>query len=392
MSSFGKRTGLAWTLFVVSALNGCTSANGDQIDDQSPSELQSALLDAFPASIELDSPGYILRISKSGETIYNSQSGAADIEQARPITPQSVFHIASLSKQITAAALAHAIEDDLVSLEDPIGDWIPGTQKYGDELTVAHLVYMTSGLTEYTDMPGPDGRPWATFHYFTIDDAISASLTADTLRFEPGTAWQYNNINYMLLTRVVARAYDMPFRDVVRDKIFTPLGMSASLINDDITTVIPNRANAYLPRVEAVLTELENGADVSAHVGEDHVLIRRNAPHYGGSGVMTSMDDWSKWQNELLSHSVLGDAFWSLMTRRQVFEHDKTNDAFGLVHGEQFGKPTLWYSGGDIDTSTYSIAFPEAGISISCFSNNPIDSCEVKAQKAISILAAHGSL
>jgi len=389
---FGGRGWFAWALALLILFSGYASAKGEQIDDQAQPELQSALLAAFPSSSHLDAPGYILTITKSGETLYEVQSGAADIEQARPITPQTVFHIASLSKQITAAALAHAIEDNLVSLDDPVGDWMPELQKYGDDLTVAHLVYMTSGLTEYTDMPGPDGRPWATFHYFTIDDAIAASLEAEALRFKPGTAWQYNNINYMLLTRIVARAYDRPFRDVVRDKIFSPLGMSASLINDDITTLIPNRANAYLPRVQPVLTELETGAGVSAHPGEDLVMIRRNAPHYGGSGVMTSMDDWTKWQNELLSHSVFGESFWSLMTRRQVFEHDKTNDAFGLVHGEQFDTPSLWYSGGDIDGSTYSITFPEAELSISCFSNNPLESCEEKVQPAIAILAEHGGL
>lgn len=392
MMWFCARGVFVCALILVASLSGCAPAKGDPIDDQKRSQLQRALREAFPGSGEMDQPGFILRVMKSGETIFNVQSGAADIEQARPITSQTVFHIASLSKQITAAALAHAIEDELVRLDDPVGEWIPETQKYGDQLTVAHLVYMTSGLSEYTDMPGPDGRPWATFHYFTIDDAIEASLKADELRFAPGTSWQYSNINYMLLTRVIARAYEMPFRDVVQNKIFTPLGMSASLINDDITTVIPNRANAYLPRVQPVLNELETGARVSAQTGEDLVMIRRNAPHYGGSGVMTSMDDWSKWQNELLNQSTFGNSFWSLMTRRQVFEHAKTNDAFGLVHGDQFGTPSLWYSGGDIDASTYSIAFPEAEVSIVCFSNNPVDGCEPKVQQAIAILVDRGGL
>jgi len=370
-------------------LAACASISNDATYAKTTSELLGALDQALPSSSELDEPGYILRIMRSGDTIYEVRSGAADIEQAKPITPESVFHIASLSKQITAAALAHAIEDGLITLDDPVANWIPETKKYGDQLTIAHLVYMTSGLTEYTDMPGPDGRPWATFHYFTVDDAIDASLEADALRFEPGTSWQYSNINYMLLTRIVANAYKMPFGDVVRDKVFAPLGMSASLINDDITTVIPNRADAYLPRLEPVLAELQNGAGIRAREGDALIIIRRNAPHYGGSGVMTNMVDWSKWQNELLTHSVFGEAFWSLMTRRQTFDHDKTNDAFGLVHGNHNDSASLWYSGGDIDTSTYGIAFPEVGISVSCFSNNPIDSCEQKVMKAIEILAKH---
>lgn len=196
----------------------------------------------------------------------------------------------------------------------------------------------------------------------------------------------------MLLTRIIAQAYEVPFSDVVMDKVFKPLGMSASLINDDITTLVPNRANAYLPRLEPVLAELRNGAGIDVREDDSLIMIRRNAPHYGGSGVMTSMADWSKWQNETLTHTVFGQTFWALMTKRQSFDHDKTNDAFGLVHGNQNGHETLWYSGGDIDASTYSIAFPKLGVSISCFSNNPLDSCEQKVRQAIEVLAAQGGL
>jgi hypothetical protein len=118
-------------------------------------------------------------------------------------------------------------------------------------------------------------------------------------------------------------------------------------------------------------------------------MIRRNAPHFGDSGVMTSMADWVKWQNELLTHSVFGAGFWSLMTRRRKFSHDKINDAFGLVHGEQNGEKALWYSGGDIDTSTFSITFIDTETSISCFSNNPLDNCEKKALEAANIFFSY---
>ena len=341
-----------------------------------------ALEQALPSSSDPHEPGYVLSVLQQGRPLFQVRSGSADIEQARMITDDSVFHVASLSKQITAAALAHALMDGLISLDDPVGKWEPGARKYGDELTIAHLVYMTSGLTEYTDLPGPGGRPWATFHYFTIDDAIAASLSVDDLLFAPGSEWRYSNTNYMLIARIIGKAYGQPFADVVRLKIFEPLGMSSSLINDDVTTIIPNRANAYLPRSEPVLTELASGAGVSAEAGEGLVMIRRNAPHYGGSGVMTSMADWTKWQNELLTRSVFGDEFWSIMTGRRSFDHDKSNDAFGLVHGRQNGQRTLWYAGGDIDASSYAITFLDKKISISCFSNNPIDSCEQKALRA----------
>ncbi|MHA7901553.1 MAG: serine hydrolase domain-containing protein [Henriciella sp.] len=379
-------------IFAATLLGACAAAQNEKSGITPNSELLTALSDAFPASSALDEPGFILRITVSGEGFFEVRSGAGDIEQNRPITADTVFHIASLSKQITAAGLAHAIRDDLVSLDDPVSDWVPEAAKYGEKLTVAHLVYMTSGLTEYTNLPGPDGRPWATFHYFTTDDAIEASLAVDELQFEPGSAWQYSNINYMLLTRIISKAYNQPFSAVVHDKVFAPLGMTSSLVNDDVTTIIPNRANAYIPSVDGVLSELRNGAQIDVYDRDELVMIRRNAPHFGGSGVMTSMNDWSKWQTELLNQSEFGDEFWSLMSRRQSFDHDKTNDAFGLVHGTAHGHQTLWYSGGDIDTSTYSVTILEPEISVTCFSNNPLNSCEQMSMRAIEILADLGAL
>ena len=153
-----------------------------------------------------------------------------------------------------------------------------------------------------------------------------------------------------------------------------PLGMSASLINDDVTTVIPNRANAYTTRSRETVAELR-GAGLTVHHGDGLIQIRRNAPHYGGSGVMTSMEDWLKWQSDMLTHEILGEAFWDLMVQTRTFGHDKTNDAFGLVHGEWRGHDMLWYEGGDIDASSFMLTFPDDGFAAACFSNDPFGGC-----------------
>ena len=368
----------------------CSAETAPQ--EQNVAIVQDTLNARFPATIKTETPGFALHVSKTGKTLFETTQGMADMEQARPIQANTVFHIASLSKQITGAALAHAILDQKISLDDPVSRWIPETGKYGADLKVAHLVYMTSGLTEYTSLPGPGGRPWITFHYFTVEDAIAASLSVDELQFTPGSRWQYSNINYMLLTKIIEAAYETSFSNFVDERLFKPLGMTASLINDDITTIIPNRANAYLPRETGVINELKTGGGIFAREGDHWLMVRRNAPHYGGSGVMSTIADWAKWQNELLTHNTFGDDFWAVMLARREFSHDKTNDAFGLVHGMRNDKETIWYSGGDIDTSAYSIAFPAEEFVITCFSNNPLDSCEQKTNTAIKALVEAGAL
>jgi CubicO group peptidase (beta-lactamase class C family) len=341
-------------------------------------EVEFAKLNKVTASP--DRPGFIISISDHQKTLLSIESGAADLEHRALIDGSTVFHIASLSKQITGAALAHAIVEGKISLDDKVSDWIPATKKYGERLKVKHLLYMTSGLTEYSKVPRADGNPWATFHYFSTSDAIQASLSVDKLQFQPGDKWQYSNINYMLITELVAKAYKKRFSVVVKDKIFSPLGMHESLINDDITQVIPNRANAYLDRSEAVINELSSGAEIDVNPKGGYVMIRRNSPHYGGSGVMTSMNDWTKWQSEIITQDLFGKDFWKTMLSTDKFKHEKNNDAFGIVHGKFRGEPTLWYEGGDIDGSSYSITFRNRKLNISCFSNNPLDNCKAKVE------------
>ncbi|MEM8771131.1 MAG: serine hydrolase domain-containing protein [Pseudomonadota bacterium] len=361
---------------VVSACGGASDASSENKKD-------ALVKETLAPESTLVKPGFVVGVVSSEGLQTAIVSGAADIEQARPVDENTVFHIASLSKQVTAAALAHAILEERVTLDDPVSKWIPATAKYGSGLTIAHLLFFTSGLREYYDVPRTSGMPWSTFHYFTIDDAIRHSLSVDELDFEPGAQWRYSNINYMLIAKVVEAAYEKPFSAVVKEKLFAPLGMDSSLIHDDVTTIIPNRANAYFPRSDESVSYFNNDLNIDVHTGNELMLIRRNAPHYGGSGVFTSASDWSKWQQEILTRKVFGDRFWELMFSTRKFEHDKSNDAFGLVHSTYEGQKMLWYAGGDIDVSSYVATLPENDLSVFCFANNPRDNCEDKVYQSL---------
>jgi CubicO group peptidase (beta-lactamase class C family) len=351
-----------------------------------------AKVDAIFSDIDVSqSPGYAVGIVKNGQLAFAKGYGLANLEDRVPITPDTVFHLASLSKQFTAAAVALLILDHKLSLDDPVSRYVPAAAKYGPALRVKHLVYMTSGLHEYLDVRRPGGLPWYSAFYFTRDDAVAASLEQPSLEYVPGSKWTYSNTNYMLLTQIVEKISGRPFAAFMHDRVFQPLEMTASLIDDDSTLVIPHRAIGYAPRSGQVLDQLRQ-VGMSAHQGAGYVRLDRNSPHFGGSGVFTSIDDLAKWDANWYAPRIGGSQFTALMNTRIKFQHDKDNDAFGLVFGDYDGRTTIWYSGGDTDASTFMIRFPEQRLTVIVLSNNPLGDAEGRAMKIVGVLKSDGAL
>ncbi|AXC10049.1 Beta-lactamase [Acidisarcina polymorpha] len=339
-----------------------------------------------------NSPGYAVALMKDGEFTLAKGYGLANLDDNIPITPETSFHLASVSKQFTAAAVALLILDHKIALSDPVSNYLPEVAKYGNGLRIEHLVYMTSGLHEYTDEPRKNGTPWTTFYYFTRDEAIAAALQPDQLQFTPGTQWAYRNVNYMLLTKIVEVVSHESFATFMHDRVFVPLGMSHSEINDDSTEVIPHRATGYALRSDPrVLNELAQ-VGVVIKPGDGWARLVRVAPHFGGSGVFTTLNDLLLWDRNWYAGTLAGPQFNELMNKRMKFEHDKDNDALGLVWRSSYGHPLLDYSGGDTDTSTYMARFPEQHFTIICLSNMPLGDAEGKAHEVLDLLHSWGKL
>ncbi len=337
-------------------------------------------------------PGYAVALIKNGEFVFAKGYGLANLDDNIPITPETSFHLASLSKQFTAAAIALLILEHKIALSDPVAKYLPEVSKYGDGLCIEHLVYMTSGLHEYTDEPRKNGTPWMTFYYFTRDEAIAAALRPDQLEFAPGTKWSYRNINYMLLTRIVEVVSHESFAEFMHDRVFGPLGMSHSEINDDSTEIIPHRATGYAARSDPRVIREFAKVGVVIKPGDGWARLVRVAPHFGGSGVFTTLNDLLLWDRNWYAQTLAGPQFAELMNKRMKFEHDKDNDALGLVWRSRYDHPLLDYSGGDTDTSTYMARFPEQHFTIICLSNMPLGDAEGKADGVLDLLHAWGKL
>jgi len=356
-------------------LSGCYQHASDQDalnqetrSDCSLSESAIKRIDELFHEFNLESPGYAIGISKNGQTCYKKGYGSANLDYNIPIDSNSVFSIASVSKQFTAACIALLILDEEITLDDPAFKYIPQLKKYEDTIRIAHLVYNTSGIKDYYQLPRKNGRSWITFNYFDVDECIATSLSQDTLLFAPGEKWDYCNVNFMLLAKVVEQVSGTSFADFSRKRLFEPLGMMNTHINDDITLVVKHRVIPYNVRnKENVRMYAEDGVHIKKE-GE-YIQHYRTSPHYGGSGVMTTINDLLKWSRNMITKQFGGDEFYALIHKTQKFKHDRDNQAFGLYIGGYGGKKIIAWDGGDWGISSQLMRFPEQGVAIVVLSN-----------------------
>jgi len=338
-----------------------------------------------------DSPGYAIGISKGTETLYSKGYGSANLDYLIPISTNSSFDIASVSKQFTAACIALLIMDGKLNLETPVERYVPELNKYTDTIRIKHLIYNTSGIIDYPKLPRPDGHSWITFNYFDIDYFIKVSLSRDTLAFKPGEKWDYCNVNFMLLTRVVEKVSGQSFRDFSRKRLFEPLGMDNTFINDDITEVIINRVTPYNKRTQEYVQAYRS---MGINVKDEGNWIQhiRTSPHYGGSGVVTTIDNLLKWSENFVTKNFGGQEFYDLMHKTIKFNHNRDNQAFGLYFDKFKGRTSVSWDGGDFGISSQLLRFPDKGISIIVLSNLGSGEAFRKANEIADILIEIGEL
>jgi CubicO group peptidase (beta-lactamase class C family) len=326
------------------ALTGCVAAQTD-------ASLRAEIDRTFADVADESSPGYAVGVTRGGAVWYAAGFGIANLDHVIPISPSSVFNVASLSKQFTAAALGLLVLRGEIRLEDEVRLHNPEFPERFGSVRVEHLVYMTSGLPEYYTLERAGGRDWY-LDTFTIDDAMAAVFEQPRLEFDPGSAWAYSNTNYQMLAEIVARVSGVTFAEFSKREIFDPLGFTETHVNDDVGAVVPDRATGY-----------------NRSEGGGHRQELRRSPHYGGSGLFTSVRDLAKWDRSLRDHLLGGPALTELLLSTRRFEHDKVDDAFGLVWGEFEGRRTLSYEGGDAGFSSYMVRVPDEDLAVIVLSN-----------------------
>jgi CubicO group peptidase (beta-lactamase class C family) len=324
----------------------------------SPGHAQTAIPDSLTRRVDgvfsrytASTPGCALGVFQNGKIAYEKGYGLASVEFAAPITPQTPFIMGSVSKQFTAAAIALLVEQGRISLTDDVRKYVPELHDYGKRVTIDHLVHHTSGIRDFwalVDVAGmrPDDG-------YTVDDVLALAARQRHLNFDPGAEYNYSNTGYVLLGAVVRRVTGKTLRQFAGEQIFTPLGMASSHFHDDHNEPVRGRASAYSP--------LPNGA-WTINIWNNDIV--------GQGGLMTTVEDLQKWDENFYTGKVGGKAFLARQLQRGKLNNDSTLAyAFGLEVGAYRGVPMVEHSGSTGGYRTDIVRFPSSHTSVATMCN-----------------------
>ena len=150
-----------------------------------------------------DSPGCSLGIVREGRLIYERGYGMANLEHDMPIMPDTVFRIASVSKQFTAMSLLLLEQDGVLSLDDDIRKYLPDMPDYGRPISIRHLVQHSSGIRDYEGITTLLGIAYE--DTYIKQEVLDLLARQKALNFAPGERYLYSNSGYLLLGEIVER-------------------------------------------------------------------------------------------------------------------------------------------------------------------------------------------
>ncbi len=191
-------------------------------------------------------PGATIGIARAGQIIAHRHAGLASIEAGTRIDTNTLFRIASVSKQFTCAAIMLLAREGRLDVCDTIGQHLPGLPAWGAAVTLDHLMRNSAGLRDMLELLRAGG---VDLSHPVSADAMDAAIARSTgVNFEPGTRFLYSNTNFRLLGRVVEAVSGMPLQAFLAKYFFAPLGMTRTRHTPDVWEPVPGLATGYVPR------------------------------------------------------------------------------------------------------------------------------------------------
>lgn len=202
-------------------------------------------VDAIFSVLDRGGPGAAVGVIRGGEVVHRAGYGIAHLDHGIPITPETVFDIASISKQFGAMAALLLEAEGKLDFDADVRDHVPELPDFGPTITVRHLVHHTSGIRDWPHTLALGGVEMS--DVISLEKILRMLFNQRDLNFPPGSEYAYSNTGYNLLALTVERASGMTFRAFTQKRIFEPLGMSHTHFLDSYTEAVPGRAESYAP-------------------------------------------------------------------------------------------------------------------------------------------------
>ena len=341
---------------------GCSAPASAATAATGPSPQVLAAIDTIMMQGVSDkTPGCVLGLHSKNVNVVRAY-GQADLERHVAMDVDSVFNIASTSKQFTAAAVLLLANEGKLSLDDDIRKHLPELPKQERPITIDNLLSHTSGLRDYryTDwLLGRDAMPQHN------QDILDYASRLQSLNHAPGDSHLYSNTGYVLLAIIVERVSGRSLQDFTRERLFEPAGMTHTQWEVDSQQLVDKRAYGY------AMAEPAQDGKPARFVQS---LTARNT--YGHGNLLTTAGDLQHW-NAALSRNAFGPKLTA-----QLEEPAKLRNGFVLnyARGETVGKyrgfREVQHGGYNGNYIAWVARYPEADLSMSYLCNSDADNVD----------------
>jgi D-alanyl-D-alanine carboxypeptidase len=254
--------------------------------------------------------GLSLAVVKNGEIIKSRGYGLSNVEYHLPAREDSVYQLASVTKQFTATAIMVLVEQNKIDLDNKIAQYLTDLPLEWQNVTVRHLLNHTSGIVNYTALP----EFWQRNLYSTSKEEIVKLVTKYPLEFLPGDAFNYCNTGYVLLGMIIEKVSGQAYADFLKERIFTPLNMKDTRVND-LQPIIINRASGYI----------WNSRVLNARYWDQSWA-------YGAGALISTVTDLAKWDAALYTEKIV-----TRKSLEQMWAQTKLNNGTTVPYGFGWG-------------------------------------------------------
>lgn len=346
------------------------------------SDLSDDLLAALRASREKAGlPSISGAIGYDGNLQWAGATGFANIENKQSATTRSRYRTGSVAKPLTAVALVRLMDAGKVKLDTPISQYVPGLPETVQPLTASLLASHRAGIRHYSRMP----QWWMGWHenYSTQDfPNVADGLTLfvdDSLRYEPGTGFQYSTFGYSLLARLMEGASGQSFAQLLDETVFRPAGMTDTAV--DTSAEMPGRVAFY---------QAEAGRFTPSYPINSSYKI-------AGGGLVSTPSDLVR-----LGTALLADGFVSAEAKKMLWtplaladgSMNPENYAIGWridtstrLLGEKNPTQIIHHGGTQQGAAAFFMLLPEYGITVAVMSNSGTGTARAEVQEAAYALA-----